>query len=58
MKITANDIIKYKKRLKTKKTIGEFKELGREIRDKHGLTTMQALGILNNKPDIILEVLK
>jgi len=58
MKITAKDIIEYRKRLKTIKTIGDFKTLGREIRDRHELTDKESLGVLQNNLDIILEVLK
>ncbi len=35
-----------------------FKALGRELRDRFNLTDRQAINILNNKTDEILEILK
>ena len=53
--ITAKEIQEYQKKKEGLKTIGEFKALGREIRDEHGLTDREALDILNNRN--ILEIL-
>ena len=53
----AKDVQEYREKLKTVKTIGEFKELGRELRDKFSLTDRQALDILNGGTDEVLEVL-
>ena len=57
--ITAEEIKEYRTRLKGIKKIGEFKKLGREIRDRHKLTDMQAIAVLNTKNvDSILELLE
>ena len=53
--ITAKEIQEYQKRKDGLKTIGEFKALGREIRDAHNLTDREALDILNDRN--ILEIL-
>jgi len=53
----AKDVQEYREKLKTVKTIGEFKELGRELRDKFNLTDRQAIDILNGGTDEVLEVL-
>lgn len=55
-KITPALIQEYQKALESLKTIGEFKQLGRDIRDKHSLTDKQAIDILSNRN--ILEILK
>ncbi|TVX93028.1 hypothetical protein [Paenibacillus agilis] len=47
--ITLEQVTDYQHRRESIKTIGEFKELGKEIRDKHGLTDREALDILNNR---------
>ncbi len=54
-KLTAKDIVEYQNRKEDLKTIGEFKELGRELRDKFDLTDREALDILNDRN--ILEIL-
>ena len=46
-KLTAKDVLEYQEKGKGLKTIGQFKELGREIRDKHNLTDRQAIDIMN-----------
>ena len=53
--ITAKEIREYQDRKEGLKTIGEFKALGREIRDAHNLTDREALDILNDRN--ILEIL-
>lgn len=58
MAITISDIRGYQSRRAELKTIGEFKELGRELRDKFGLTDRQAIDILNNDSAAILEILE
>lgn len=49
MKLTAKAVLEYQERIKGLKTIGQFKELGREIRDRHNLTDRQAIDVLNNQ---------
>jgi hypothetical protein len=36
----------------------DFKELGRELRDKFNLTDKQAIDILNNNTDAMLKILE
>jgi hypothetical protein len=55
--ITARDIMEYQSKMGDIKTIGEFKALGRELRDKFNLTDRQAIDILNNRQDEILKIL-
>jgi len=55
--LTAKDVQEYHDKLETIKTIGEFKALGRELRDKFNLTDRQAIDILNGKANEILEIL-
>lgn len=57
-KLTISIIEEYQKRRDRLKTIGEFKALGRELRDKFNLTDMQAINILNRKSDEVLQILK
>ena len=42
------DIVDYQARRAKLKTVGDFKLLGRELRDKFGLTDRQAIDILND----------
>lgn len=56
-KITASVVFKYQKEAKkASMTIGEFKSLGRELRDIYGLTDSEAIDILNNNN--VLEILR
>jgi len=57
MKITVKDVKEYQSKRDNIKTIGEFKQLGRDLRDKFGLTDKEAIDILNNKGDAILDIL-
>lgn len=61
-KITIEDIREYQNRLETVKANGfkvkDFKELGRELRDKFNLTDRQAISILNGESDEILKILE
>lgn len=47
--ITASDVHEYQLKKENVKTIGDFKELGREFRDKFNLTDREAIDLLNNK---------
>lgn len=62
MKITIKDIKDYQNRMKTVKANGfkacDFKALGRELQEKFNLTVPQITAILNNRSDIILDILK
>lgn len=58
MNITLSDIRDYQNKRNGLKTIGEFKALGRELRDKFGLTDMEAINILNGENNKILEILE
>lgn len=58
MTITIEIIREYQSRASKLKTIGEWKALGREVRDKFGLTDRQAICILNNDPQAILDLLE
>jgi len=57
MKLTASMVLEYKKRIKNCKNIGEWKALGREIRDRHNLTDREAISILNGRHDDILRII-
>lgn len=61
-KITIKDIKEYQEKMEVVKANGfkakDFKALGRELRDKFNLTDRQAIDILNNKSDEILEILR
>ncbi len=50
--MTAKDIQEFQDRKSKLKTIGEFKELGRELRDKFKLTDMEAINLLNGKHEM------
>ena len=52
MRLTVDVIKEYQQRKTKLKTIGEFKALGRELRDEYYLTDKEAIDILNNK-DVI-----
>ena len=54
--ITAKDIQEYKNRKSSLKTIGEFKALGREMKDTFNLSDREALDLLNGRNEI--EILK
>jgi hypothetical protein len=54
--ITMKDVREYQTKREGLKTIGEFKTLGRELRDKFNLTDMEAINILNGKSDEILKI--
>lgn len=58
MKITIADINEFQERKAKITTIGEFKALGRELRDKFSLTDIQAIDILNGRDEKILEILE
>jgi hypothetical protein len=58
MKIKMSDIRGYQAKRQELKTIGEFKTLGRELRDKFNLTDMEAIDILNNRSEGILKLLE
>ena len=58
MKLTVSIIKQYQKRKKELKTIGQFKKLGRELRDKFKLTDSEAIDILNKRSDKILDILQ
>lgn len=45
--ITIGQVLEYQKQRQGVKTMGEFKALGREIRDRHGLTDREAIALLN-----------
>jgi hypothetical protein len=53
-----SDIREYQERRKALKTIGEFKALGRELRDKFGLTDREAIDIMNGDNEAILKILE
>ena len=55
--LTYEDVKEYQDKAEQLDTIGEFKDLGRELRDEFGLTDKQAIDILNGKSDEILEIL-
>ena len=55
IKMTAKDILEFQKRKDAIKTIGEFKTLGIELRDKYQLTDREAIDLLNNKN--VLEIM-
>jgi len=47
-RLTATIIKEYQERKEEIKTIGEYKELGRELRDQFGLSDREAIDLLNN----------
>lgn len=49
MKLTAKVIQEYQKKKTKIKTMGEYKELGRELRDNYNLSTQEALDILSDR---------
>ena len=53
--MTAKRILEYQARKDKLKTIGEFKTIGRELKEEFGLTDREAIDLLNNKN--ILEIL-
>ena len=57
MKITIQDIRKYQDKREEIETIGEFKKLGMELKEEFNLTDRQAIFILNNDSDEILNIL-
>ena len=52
MKLTAQIIKEYQNRKRNLKTIGEFKELGRELKNLYGLTDREAIDLLNGKNEL------
>ena len=64
MRITIGAIEKYQVKFSKLKairgdcTIGEFKTLGRKLRDKYNLTDMEAINILRSDHEKILAILK
>jgi hypothetical protein len=46
-KLTVGEIKEWQERKNKIKTFGEFKKLGRELADKHGLTDREAIDVLN-----------
>lgn len=56
-KITIQDIEEYHKKIDNAKTIGEFKTIGRELRNKFNLTDLEAIDILNKRYDKIFKIL-
>lgn len=58
MAIKISDVREYQNRRIGLKTIGEFKALGRELRDKFGLTDREAIDVLNGKDDAVLKILE
>jgi hypothetical protein len=50
--ITIGQVLEYRKQRQETKTMGEFKALGREIRDRHGLTDREAIALLHLEIDI------
>lgn len=57
MKITIQDIRKYQNKREEIETIGEYKKLGRELKEEFNLTDRQAIAILQNYSDEILNIL-
>ena len=58
-KITASVVLKYQKEAKkVTMTTGEFKRLGKELCDIYGLTDKEAIDILNNNNNNVLEILR
>jgi hypothetical protein len=51
-KLTATIISEYQNRRSKLKTIGEFKALGRELRDRFGLTDREAIDLMNGNNEI------
>jgi hypothetical protein len=62
MAIKISDIREYQQRMEEVKANGfradDFKSLGRELRDKFGLTDREAIDILNGKDEAILKILE
>ena len=48
-KLTASIVKEYQKKKEKAMTAGEFKAIGRDLRDRCGLTDMEAIHILNGK---------
>ena len=57
MKLTASMIIDYQEKARSCENIGEWKALGREIRDRHNLTDREAISILNGRQDEVLKII-
>ncbi len=56
MKLNAKVILEYQEKIKNPAlTIGDFKAIGRELRDKYNLTDREAIDILNDRN--VLEIL-
>lgn len=50
--LTANIVLEYQRKRAEASTIGEFKALGRELRDKYGLTDREAIDLLNGNNEL------
>lgn len=57
-KLKISDVRAYQKIRKGLKTIGGFKNLGREMRDRYGLTDKEAIAILDSDHEAILLILE
>lgn len=57
MKLTAKTVKEYQAKKEQIETIGEFKALGRELKDKYNLTDREAIDILNSKNDEVIKML-
>ena len=51
----ASELLEFRDRKDKLKTIGEWKALGRELRDKYGISDRDAIDIMNGRN--ILEIL-
>ena len=63
MNIKISDMKEYQQKILELKqakqfTAGNFKSLGRELRDKFRLTDMEAIDILNGKHEAMLKILE
>ncbi len=52
--MTSKDIRDYQDKREALKTIGEFKELARDFRDKFGTTDREAIDLLNGKNELAI----
>ena len=52
--ITKADIKDYQARANKAKNIGEFKEIGRELKNTFSLTDMEAIDILNDRNELAI----
>ena len=47
--ISAKTVLEYQQKLTSKTTIGEYKRIGRELRDKYGLSDIEAIDLINGR---------